>query len=209
MSGRTQTIVAAACVALVLLAFSFVFIRGRRAELGAVRADIKAEEDRTQQLQAELARLEALQENEPRLRAQLEELRQFVPERDDVANFIFQVQRAADAAGVGFVQITPELPKPPPEGAPLGEVRAAIGAKGGYFAVQDFIRRLYDLDRAVRIDGLTLTGTEDAEQAADSGRIDVQLTSRIFFEPPAGAAAPADPATAGTAPTTTQPATTP
>jgi Tfp pilus assembly protein PilO len=195
-------------VALVLLAFSLIFIRGRRAELGAVRAVIKAEEDKTQQLQAELARLQALQENEPRLRAQLEEVRQFVPERDDVANFIFQVQRAADAAGVGFVQITPELPKPPPEGATLGEVRATIGAKGGYFAVQDFIRRLYDLDRAVRIDGLTLTGSEDTEQTTEEGRIDVQLTSRIFFEPPAGAAA-ADPATAGTAPTTTTPATTP
>jgi Tfp pilus assembly protein PilO len=195
-------------VALVVLAFSLIFIRGRRAELGVVRADIQAEEDRTQELQTELARLEALQENEPRLRAQLEELRQFVPERDDVANFIFQVQRAADAAGVGFVQITPELPKPPPEGAPLGEVRATIGAKGGYFAVQDFIRRLYDLERAVRIDGVTMTGTEDTEQAAEEGRIDVQLTSRIFFEPPAGAV-PADPAAAGTAPTTTPPATTP
>jgi Tfp pilus assembly protein PilO len=201
VSSRTQTIVASVCVALVILAFSLIFIRGRRNELGVVRADIQAEQDRTQQLQTELARLEALRDNEPQLRARLEELRQFVPERDDVANFIFQVQNAADAAGVGFVQITPELPKPPPEGAPLGEVRATIGAKGGYFAVQDFIRRLYDLDRAVRIDGLTLTGTED-EQAAEEGRIDVQLTSRIFFEPPAGAAATADPATAGTTTTT-------
>jgi Tfp pilus assembly protein PilO len=201
MSGRTQAIVASVCVALVILAFSLIFIRGRRNELGLVRADIQAEQDRTQQLQTELTRLEALRDNEPQLRAELEELRQFVPDRDDVSNFIFQVQNAADAAGVGFVQITPELPKPPPEGAPLGEVRATIGAKGGYFAVQDFIRRLYDLDRAVRIDSLTLTGTED-EQAAESGRIDVQLISRIFFEPPAGATAAADPAAAGTTTTT-------
>jgi type IV pilus assembly protein PilO len=203
VSGRSQTILAGVCAGVVMLAFFFLFIKPRRAELGRVRADVAEERNRTQQLQTELARLEALRDDAPRLQAALDEMRALVPKTNEVPSFIFAVQEAADQAGVGFLQITPELPKPPPEGAELAEVRATIGAEGGYFAVQDFIRRLYDLDRAVRIDGVTMTGIEDEESAEDAS-VSVQLVARIFFELPEGASA----ATAGTTTTTTTPPTT-
>lgn len=198
MRGRSQPIIAGVAIFLVLVVVFFLLVRPRQGELGGVRDEVVAEQDRTQQLQAELARLEALRENAPKLQATLDRIREFVPRDNDVSNFLFQVQEAADQAGVGFVQITPELPKPPPEGAPLAEIRMAIGSQGGYFALEDFIRRLYSLDRAVRIDGLLMTGIE-GEEAVD-GRVSVQLTARAFFELPAGAA----PATTATpAPGTT------
>jgi Tfp pilus assembly protein PilO len=203
MSGRSQTIAAGAAVVVVLLAFYFLAIRSRQGELGKARQEVQQERDRTQQLEAELARREALRDDAPRLQAALDEARQLVPDSNEVANFIFQVQDAADQAGVGFLQITPELPKPPPEGAELAEVRSTIGAQGGYFAVQDFIRRLYDLDRAVRIDNLTMTGVESDEDAAQDGRVQVDMTARIFFDLPAGAAAATPGATTTTPPTTT------
>lgn len=179
-------------VVVVLIAFFFLFIRPRQQELSTVRDDIEAEEARTVQLESELARLQDLQANAPELEAELARIRGFVPRDDEVPSFIFLVQDAANAAGVDFVQITPELPKPPPEGAALAEIRSTIGAGGGYFAIQDFIRRLHSLDRAVRIDNITLAGGEDTE----TGEITIALTStaRIFFEPPAPAAA-IDPAT--------------
>jgi Tfp pilus assembly protein PilO len=200
MSARTRLILAAVAVGVVLVAFVFLFIRPRQKELGRVRAEVEQEEARTVSLRSELARLQALQENAPKLEAELARFRELVPARDEVASFIFLVQDAADAAGVDFVQITPELPKPPPEGAPVAEVRATIGAGGGYFSVQDFMRRLYDLDRALRIDNLALTGQENEETGATD--LTVTLTSRIFFEPPGGAeGAPATaPATETTSP---------
>jgi Tfp pilus assembly protein PilO len=177
----------------ILLAFFFLFIRPRQQELARVEESIVTEEARTQQLETELARLQDLQANAPELQAELATIRGFVPEDDQVPNFIFLVQDAANEAGVDFVSITPELPKPPPEGAALAEIRAQIGAGGGYFAVQDFIRRLHALDRAVRIDNLTLAGAEDPE----TGDVRITLTSaaRIFFELPGGTAAAVDPAT--------------
>ncbi|MFN2488480.1 MAG: type 4a pilus biogenesis protein PilO [Actinomycetota bacterium] len=204
MTGRNQIIVTGAGVALVLLLFFFFIIKPRAGELGDVQAQTQAEKDRTQQLQVDLDRLEALQANAPEFQATLDRFRELVPADNDVANFIFQVQTAANQAGVGFVQITPDLPEQPPEGAPLAEVRATIGAKGGYFAVQDFVRRLYDLDRALRIDVLTMTGVEDNQEAAENGRIDVQIAARVFFELPEGAA---DAATAPTTTTTPAPTT--
>jgi Tfp pilus assembly protein PilO len=186
MSARTRMILAGVAVGVVLVAFFFLFIRPRQSELGRVRDNVEKEEARTVSLRSELRRLQALQENAPKLEAELARFRKLVPSRDEVASFIFLVQDAADAAGVDFVQITPELPKSPPEGAPVAEVRATIGAGGGYFSVQDFMRRLYDLDRALRIDNLSLSGQEDEETGETD--LTVGMTSRIFFEPPGGAA---------------------
>ena len=190
MSARSRIILSVLAVLVVLIGFFFLAIRPRQQELGRVEDEIESEEARTNQLQTELARLQELQANAPELEAELATIRGFVPRDDEVPNFIFLVQDAANAAGVDFVQITPELPKPPPEGAALAEVRATIGAGGGYFAVQDFIRRLHGLDRAVRIDNMTLSGTEE-----ETGETVITFTSiaRIFFEPPAPAEAAVDP----------------
>jgi hypothetical protein len=97
------------------------------------------------------------------------------------------------------------VPKPPPEGAQVAEIRAVIGAEGDYFALQDFLRRLYDLDRALRIDNLAITSEEDQE--TDQLTVTLTATARIFFELPAGGAAAAPPGTTpAPAPTPTQPA---
>ena len=203
MNPRSRMILAILGVIAVLAAFFFFFIRPRQGELADVRAAVEAEEARTVQLNSELARLQDLQANAPELQAELAKIRGYVPSDDQVPNFIFLVQDAANAAGVDFVQISPELPKPPPEGAALAEVRTQIGAGGGYFALQDFVRRLHDLDRAVRFDNIALAAEEE-----ETGDVSVTLTAtaRIFFEPAgsvAGAANTGTPgATASPTPTT-------
>ena len=203
MTARARLILVIAGVLVVCALFYFFAIRSRQSELGDVRAQVEDEENRTQQLQAELSRLQQLQENAPRLEARLSEIRDKVPESNEVPNFIFQVQQAASQAGVRFVQITPELPKPPPEGAQLAEVRSTVSAKGSYFSVQDFVRRLYDLDRAARMDSLTLGVEETGEETAGpSQELVLETTTRVFFELPTGAPA-------GTTTTTTETAAAP
>ena len=205
MSPRTRLILAIAAPLLVCLIFYFVAIRGQQSDLGTVRDEIEAAENQTLTLQAQLAQLRDLQARAPQLEAQLQEIRQLVPTDDQVPNFIYLLQNAADQSGVTLTQIQPELPRQPPEGAPLAQVRAQIGASGGYFAIQDFMRRLYDLDRAVRIDNITLAGAEGA--TAGSSEIDLTMATRVFFElPGAGGAATAP---EGGAPVTPAPTTSP
>ena len=203
MSVRARMIFTAVASVLVLVAFFFLFIKPRQSELGKVREEVEQEEARTVSLRSELRRLQALQENAPELEAELARFRELVPRNHEVPNFIFLVQEAADEAGVDFVNITPELPKTPPEGAPVAEVRATIGAGGGYFSVQDFLRRLYDLDRALRVDSVTMAGEEEETGATT---LTLDMVSRIFFEPPGGVAGAA---TGGAAETTTETSTTP
>lgn len=204
MSSRARLILAIAGVLVVCVAFYFLFVRARQGELNEVRDEIAAEESRTVQLRSELARLQDLQDRAPELQAELAELRELVPQNHETANLIFQVKDAADDAGVDFVEIIPELPKAPPEGAPLAQVRMTIGGEGGYFALQDFIRRLYDLDRALRIDLMTMGAIEDPE--ATSTGIDLTMTVRIFYELPAATGTATEGGTTTTPTTTTTPA---
>lgn len=207
MSNRIRMILVIFGILALCAAWFFFFIRPRQAELAKVRADTVEAEGKTVALQAELDRLEQLQANAPALEAELAATRRLIPSENEVANYIFLVEEAATQADIDFVNVTPELPKPPPEGAPLAEIRTVIGAEGGYFEIQDFFRRLYDLDRAVRVDLMALapageTATAGAvvdPAAADKLRLDV--TARIFFEPPVGAST----AAAAPAPVTTAP----
>ncbi|HEX2049130.1 MAG TPA: type 4a pilus biogenesis protein PilO [Actinomycetota bacterium] len=183
-SPRAQIVVAIVASIVVLALFFFMFVSPRRDRLSEVRAEIETARQETVTLQAELDRLQALQDDAARLNARLVEVRKLVPENDELAQFIFQLQDEANRAGVSFVQVTPELPKPPPEGAQLAEIRLTIGAEGGYFSIQDFVRRLYELERALRVDILQMAGTQDVETGETT--IDMEAIARIFFEIPPG-----------------------
>ncbi|HYO61705.1 MAG TPA: type 4a pilus biogenesis protein PilO [Actinomycetota bacterium] len=180
MNARTRLILASVAAVLVVLLAYFLLIRPKQNELAEVRTQVETEENLTIQLRGQLARLQELQRNAPQLQAELDRIRDLVPQDHEVPNFIFQVNAAAAASGVEVVQLTPELPKQPPEGAQLAQVRITIGGRGGYFAIQDFVRRLYNLDRALRIDVLDL--------AYDETTASVRMTAaaRIFFETPGG-----------------------
>ena len=197
MTGRTRLILVIVLTLVACALLYFFFVKPQRARLADVKLEIQAEQSRTGVLQAELQRLQDLQANAPKLQAELAQIRGYVPEKPELSNLIFQVQEASNRAGLDFVQITPELPEPPPEGASLAQVRATIGASGGYFALQDFMRRLYALDRALRADTLSIT----VQSLAPYGtRLQADMAIRVFYELPTDPAAPATAAAPGTTP---------
>jgi Tfp pilus assembly protein PilO len=200
VTPRNRMILAIVGVILFLLAGYFFLVKPRQTELTEVKQQIEDAETLTTQLRVELQHRLDLQAREPQLRAQLARVRDLVPQTDEVANFVFQVQDEADKAGVTFVQVTPELPEPPLEGAALAEIDITIRANGGYFAIQDFVRRLYQLDRALRIDVFNLTATTDAQ--TDEDEVELQGIARIFFELPTTAGAATT--TTGSAPAPTE-----
>ena len=101
----------------------------------------------------------------------------------------------ADYAGLDFVQITPSLPESPPEGAALAQVQASIVANGGYFSLQDFLRRLYALDRALRADSVSIA---ISSLEPFGTRLSMTLATRIFFEVPGDTPGTLAPAPGGT-----------
>jgi Tfp pilus assembly protein PilO len=202
MKERSRLIAVGAAIVVVLLGVYLFLVSPRRGEVNTVRGQVAAARSTTAGLQLELERLQALQDNQGALESELAQILELVPRKNQVPEFMIQVEAAADEAGVDFVEIQPELPKQPPEGATLAQVRVAISSSGSYFSVQDFLRRLYELDRAVRIDLVTMDGTTESGETT----IDLAITARIFFELPAGGATGAAPTTPSTPDTTGTPA---
>jgi len=185
-------------IVLVMTLMFFFLISPRKGELAEAREQVDVAEGETVVLETELARLEGLQAKAPQLQVALDEIRELVPDEDRVSSFVFQLQQEGNRAGLDFVSITPQLPKPPPEGAPLAEVKIDIGAEGTYFAIQDFIRRVTELDRAVRVDGFSMNAITDED--SDEALIELTASARIFFERPAGGGAPVTESATTTAP---------
>ena len=175
---RARLILVIVAGVLLCVAVYFLLVRSRQGELDTINENIATETSRTAQLQVELERLQDLQRRAPELQAELDKFRGLVPANHEIANLMLMIDEAAKESGVTFADIIPELPKSPPEGAALAEVRMVIGSSGGYFALQDFVRRLYDLDRALRIDNIAMTGSEDETGTT----IDLQVTARVFFD---------------------------
>lgn len=188
MKEHKKIILSSVGIVLVMTLMFFFLISPRKGELAEARTQVDAAEGETVVLETELARLEGLQAKAPQLQVALDEIRELVPDEDRVSSFVFQLQQEGNRAGLDFVSITPQLPKPPPEGAPLAEVKIDIGAEGTYFAIQDFIRRVTELDRAVRVDGFSMNAI--TEEGSDEALIELKASARIFFEQPAGGGAP-------------------
>ncbi len=211
LSPRAQLIATIAGVVVVLLIFFLFFLKPRQTSLSDARAQVDSEQATTQQLSTQLAQLKSIKANAPQLRNQLAKLNGAVPDNDQIAGFILQVQKEADKAGVDFVQVTPAAPAIPPEGTSLGQVGVTIAADGSYFSLQDLVNRIYHFKRALRVDTLTMASQQSTSgttgtSATSSGpaTINMQLGVRIFFQPPPGAAP-----IAGTSGTTVAPTPTP
>lgn len=143
-----------AVVAVTALFFLLMFRpQSNRIQDAAELAD--SEEQRVTQLELELNRLRALQKDAPALREQAAKFESAMPTDPKLADFILQVQEAANASGIDWVSVSPT---PPVAGAVAGvsNVTLQMAVNGGYFQMQDFIVRLENLKRAVKIGTINL-----------------------------------------------------
>jgi Tfp pilus assembly protein PilO len=162
-----------AFVVLVILAVAFLVLP-KNSEVGEKRQDLQEAEEQEAVLQSELARLQALEEDLPRIRRQLAGFRRAVPAVADLPGLINQLQSAADVAGVDFFAITPAEPLPA-VGGQATQIPARIQVIGGFFPVDELLFRLETLRRAAKVVSITITeGPDGAPQ------INVELEVRFF-----------------------------
>ena len=197
----------------ILLLWYFVLWAPRSKAINAAKARQRSAQSQIFDLQAQINRLKAQQQQEPIQRAQLERLRTAIPDDPGLAQFILDVNDAATKAGIDFVSVAPALPAAGTAGpgtpAPSGGAAAApsqlpaqvtvnLQITGGYFQVLDFVNRLTGLPRLVVIDTVNISADAQA-------KLTVGLTSRMFLRsiPPGFGGAATGGAAGGTAGATT------
>ena len=171
----------AAGAAVVVLVIWYVFLWGpRNSALSKAKKRTAAAESLQTQLQTQLSRLKAAQQSEPTKRAQLEALREAVPDQPNVAQFLLDTNDSATKSGIDFLSVSLAQP-----GAGSGQKPASIGlgisVTGGYFQVLDFVNRLLSAPRLVVISGLNVSAAgASSTAAASSGTLTVQITAAMY-----------------------------
>ena len=157
-------------------AAAFLLVFGPQTErINTTREQAQAEEARASQLALELQRLEALQQDAPKLRARAQTVDTAIPSDPQLAQFILQVQDAATKAGIDWLAVSPSLPAAAAQ-ASLFEINVSMNVAGGYFQVQDFLTRLESLPRAVKISAVSLGAGEGGLPA-----LAASLTMKLFL----------------------------
>lgn len=168
-----------------------------------------AEERKTQDLQAQLARLTAQSKNTTRLQALLRKFDQAIPQKPDLGEFIIQLNQIAGKSGVKFLSIAPS---PPAVSGSSSAIALSISVTGSFFQVKNYLTQMEKLERLVIIDGVNISAgggssSTGTSSTSDATSLSVSLTGRMFTRaaPAAAAGTPstAAPAAPGGSPSST------
>lgn len=192
--NRRVLAIGAAGVAVLLVAWYLALWSPTNKDVQDAKDRQTTAEEEASQLQAQIRRLQAEQQNEPAKRARLEKMKAAIPDDPNLAQFILDTNDAAVKAGIDFVSVSPAVPTAAAaqaaaattvttaptggptatgEGAPA-EIRMTLQIQGGYFQLLDFLNRIDQMPRIVVTDGLNVAA------AAGAGRLTVTITARMF-----------------------------
>jgi type IV pilus assembly protein PilO len=166
---KRNTIIAIVAGALaVILIWFFAFYKPTSDDVSKKNDEVAAAERQQQDLEATLARLQALDKERPQQQATLDKLNAAIPATPDLAEFIFEANTAAAESGVDWLSIAPTPPAANPAGGP-SVIVLNIQVQGGFFQVLDYLNRLENLKRLVVTDTVNLSaGGTDTSGSAGS-----------------------------------------
>jgi Tfp pilus assembly protein PilO len=218
MTRRTELLVAAVGIVLVLVVGALLLVRPKQQAAAEARADRNGAIAESQALQDQVRALESLKANAATLRARAELAKAEFPSTPGLAALVDALEDAADQAGVDLVSITPAAPKASADQPELAEIATGVNVKGSYFQIEDFLSRVENLvkgtdperipPRSVLVRSVNVTSgsgdggtggstaaTPDASAEADQLQATIALTAFQLARSPA-APAPASGATA-------------
>jgi Tfp pilus assembly protein PilO len=143
-------------------------------QLSAANSRLDAARQRQTVLRAQLRAVQTAKTAPSTIQAQIDALKQAIPNAPDLAGFIDAANAAASGSGVDFLSLAPSQPSAS-KGAAVSDLKLSMNVKGSYFQVIDFINRLDSLPRLLVVDGLNLTGDK-------TGSVSAQITARVFVQ---------------------------
>lgn len=206
-SDRNVLILGLLVIVLLVVGYYFLLLRPLLNTLDARAQERSDKEAQLDNLQQEVAQLEAVKRNAPDTERQLLELSKRVPTQPEIPTLVVQIEEIANAADVTQLSIEPGTPGPPPAGGDFSVVPITMSFEGTYEELQDFLLRTRNLARLVTVKNVTycripvldqqhscpIEGAEVGGEATEIGGVEaqlqVQIEAEVYFQPenvPAG-----------------------
>lgn len=175
-------------ILLLVVGYYFLLLSPLRSEFVARTEEREAKETQLQQLQQEVAELEAIADNAPDIERQLLELSKRVPTQPEIPSFVVQVEEISGAAGVTQLSIQPGDAGPPEGGGGFFSIPITMTFEGTYEQLQDFMVRLQNLVRLVAVSEVSYEtgeagGQETTVDTNIEGLLQVEIVAEIYFQP--------------------------
>jgi Tfp pilus assembly protein PilO len=194
MTTKKLAVVATAGVLAILLVWYVGLWKPQRHQIAKLQERRTTAVEEAATVQQRVDELVAFKKDEPAKRAELERLKQAVPDQPSLAEFMLAANEQATQAGVDFLSITPSKPDAAAAAAPGPKpIKLAITVNGAYLQVLDFLDRFNALPRVVVLDDVKVNS------GGDTSKLAVAMTGQMF-----ATAVPLPPGSVtATAPTTT------
>ncbi len=172
---RRSLLVVLVCL-LLAVGWWFFFISPRNADIAAARDELEAAQSQEQRLRVQIAQLSEIQDDEILYLDAISRLEMLIPERPSLDEFIEDVHELALDTGIGLRSMAPSVPVQRIE-SELRIINVSIQIEGEFFDILGFLFGLNDMERLVRVDGLTLSSGIDEEGET---LLNVSLDLRLF-----------------------------
>lgn len=179
--GRTQSIVIAVVLALVVLAGGYLgLVKPAKKSVSDLKSQAQAQESANSSVQLQVSVLKDLAKQLPKEEAELAKIKTKVPDQVQLSNLLRQLVVASDQSGINLTGLTPAQPVPLANAAGISYVDLTITFTGGYAEVEQFDSALESLSRTLLVKDFTLTGNTQAATSASSSTADVTTISAVF-----------------------------
>jgi len=202
LSAMNQMIIAGVLIVAIAAAVLFLGVLPLFDQAAQMDAEITALDGQIMTEQALVARRLSVKAQAAQTEVDLIALANQVPESPDLPTLIINLQDAANASGLVFAQISPQVPEAvlAPEGQPAGYSSIPITMKleGQWADLIEYVRRLSKFPRGLRITQTTFSSvepTDDRERYVEA-QMDIEVyTMSVVNVSSSAAAVPSAPTT--------------
>lgn len=199
---RIAVVVALAALA-VTAAWWMFLISPRNAQIDDYHNQLDAAIDTESRLRVQIAQLEDIRDREVEYQAALGKLNALIPDRPMLDQAIEQIYALSGETGVLLQTLSPSVPAAVGDAAVLREIDITAQVEGEFFEVLGFLFGLNDMERLVRVDGISLSSTQtESNTTILSASIQMRLFTTADLLPTIPPGGEGDATTTTTTPTT-------
>lgn len=196
---RVTTLVALGAL-LLTAAWWLLLISPRNSRIADLEDQQFAAVDTEQRLRTQIRQLQEIQDREVEYIAAVGRLDALIPDQPLLEEFIDQIYALAGDTGIDLQTLAPSVPAGA-EGTALREISVSVQVEGEFFELLGFLFGLSDMERLVRVDGISLaTSVQDDGSTALSASLELTLFTLADLLPTASTDGSTDGSTSTTSP---------
>jgi Tfp pilus assembly protein PilO len=173
---RRWALLAALLVLLLAVGWWFLLIAPRNTRISDAHDDLQTAREQELGLRSQIAQLQAINEAKVEYLAGIGKMDALIPDQPLLDQFIEEIYSLSQSTGVELLNLSPAVPVLVPD-SQLRAITVSATIEGDFFETLGFLFGVMDMERLVRVDGISVSSSQDQNGAT---MLNVSLSMRLF-----------------------------